>query len=143
MSFDAEGFTEIAKGSGVIKIDMAGDIMEMPYDATFYMNEAGTVAVAETPDPMEGITKYIFLSKTAAREVMTISGRQTNAVEVEGVLLNTLASTDREEMLGSHLGAIGSDAVSDADGLAKAIEEVPQRSADLSMKLLAQMMAAF
>lgn len=143
MSFQAEGFQPIGQGSGVIALDMGGEVIEMPYAATFHLNSAGTVALAETVDEASGETKLLFLSRTPSQEVMTFSGQRTGAVPVEGVLLNTLASDDRDALLAAHLRAVGGEAVVDREGLAAAIESAPRRSADLTMKLMAQMMAAF
>ena len=140
MSFDSEGFAETGTGSGTIRVDMGGGFVdETPYDATFYLNAAGTVAAASAD--AGGVTKWMFLSKTGSGDVVTTSGRQTSAADVEGTLLNSVASEDRDELLAGHLEQAGG-AVADP-GLKDAIAEAPQRSADLAVKLMQQMMAQF
>ncbi len=138
MSFASEGFVEFAQSSGVITMDMGDESIEMPYDAKLFINAAGTIAAAETD---EG--KLLFLSKTATQEVLTFGGRRTGAAPIEGVLLNTVASEDTEELLAAHVGALAGGAIADAEALKAGIKTAPERSAALTMKLLAQMMAAF
>lgn len=143
MSFATEGFVQFGKGEGVIAMDFGGEKVEMPYSAVFYLNRARTVALAETSDPEGGEAKVLFLSRTAAQEVMTFGGQRTGAAPVDGVLLNTVASTDREALLTAHLQAVGGQALVDEAGLKQAVESAPRRSAELTMKLMAQLMAAF
>jgi hypothetical protein len=138
MGFDREGFAPIGTGSGTVRLDMGGFPMEMPYDASFYLGAGGTVAAASAKDVDTGQTKWMFLSRTPARDVITISGRNPGAVEVEGVLLNTVASEDRDALLAAHQEAAPGARPDPA--LKDAIRDAPQRSADLTMKLMAQLM---
>lgn len=142
MSFITEGFETIGSASGTISMDFDGEAFEMPYEATLYVNAAATVAAAESSDPASGEAKYLFLSQCPGRDVLTGSGHSTNAAEVEGTLVNSVAATDREELLAAHLQA-AENPQADGAALATAVAEAPKRWADLSMKLMAQLMAAF
>jgi len=141
MSFVADGFETIGNASGTISMDFDGEAIEMPYEATLYLNGDATIAAAETADP-SGEAKYLFLSKCPGRDVLTGTGHSPNAVDVEGTLVNCLDSTDRDALLASHKQA-ADNPQADGAALSAEIAEAPSRWADLSMKLMAQLMAAF
>ena len=142
MSFDSEHFEETGTGAGTVHMEMMGQKMDMPFEGTYYLNGAGTIAAAAAD--VGGRVGWVFLSATGTRDVMTVMSKGGgDPVEIDGTLLNITQSEDRDELLASHLAAVGDDAVADPDGLKAAIQDSAQRAADLSSKALDLMMKAF
>lgn len=137
------GFHHFGGSNGILRIDMMGDEMEVPFRAKFYIDAAGEVAAAgaEMPDG----EKWLFLSRAETGDVYTQSGSRDGEMEVkkfpkEITRLVTTTKTDREGVLIKHIIACGAGKKADKDGLKRDIARAPQKAADLAVEGMKQLM---
>ena len=141
MGFEEQGFTRTGEGNGVVRLEMMGEVMEMPYEAVFHRNAAGTVAAALAAGE-DGSDSWMYLStRTSGGDAITIGGERDSCIEIEGVLLTTVDGGDRDTTLAAHLAGAG-ELVSDPASLDAKIAEAPQRSANLTVAVMLELMQA-
>jgi hypothetical protein len=91
---------------------------------------------------------YIFLSKTASGEIMTIPGNQEGLVEmeIEGVhkLMSVPENAPFERFYEMHIEALGDeDPIPDEAWLREEVPKLPDRTMKIVMKILESVFAAF
>ncbi len=140
MSFDDRGFESRGDAEGVVTIDMMGEVEEMPWTGTLYVDAAGQVGAL--CDATSGEERWLFVSHGAEKRYLSFPGQRNGGVEVGGVFLTNTADSDRDAVLAAHLAAAGDDLTADADALITSLKAAPQDAVDLSMQLLAALQQA-
>jgi len=141
-----EGFEEFIKTEGMLNIEVMGMKQEVPYKAHCYMNSKRTMGYAEMIAAGKG--GYIFLSKTASGEIVTIPGNQEGIVEmeIEGIykLMSVPENAPFERFYEKHIEALGEeDPIPDEAWLREEVPKLPDRTMAIVMKLLESVFAAF
>ena len=143
MTWDGRSFHQFGNSSGILRIDMMGDELELPYRAQFYVDSFGEIAAAGAQMP-DG-ERWIFLSRTEGGDVYTQSGKRDGDVELLKVRsktrLVTTTKTERDGVLMSHIIACGAGIKADKEGLKRDIARAPQKAADLSVDVMKKLAA--
>lgn len=139
MTWASRDFHQFGNAGGILRIDMMGDEMEVPYRAQFYIDSFSEIAAASAQMP-DG-EKWLYLSRTEAGDVYTQSAKRDSDVDLGKARLVTTVKTDRDGVLMSHIIACGSAIKPDTEGLKKDITRAPQKTADLAMQVMKKMMA--
>ncbi len=139
MTWASRDFHQFGNAGGILRIDMMGEEMELPYRAQFYIDSFGEIAAAAAQMP-DG-EKWLFLSRTEDGDVYTQSANRDGDVDLGKARLVTTVKTDRDGVLMSHIIACGTGIKADKEGLKKDITRGPQKAADLAMKVMKKMMA--
>lgn len=140
MSFDALGFASRGDAEGVVTLDMGGEVEEMPWSGTLYVDAAGQIGAL--CDATSGDERWLFVSHGADKRYLSFPGQRDGGVEVDGVFLTNTADAGRDAVLAAHLAASEGDRGADADALVTSLKAAPQDAVDLSMKLLAALQQA-
>ena len=139
MTWAGRGFHQFGNASGILRIDMMGDEMELPYRAQFYIESFGEIAAAAAQLP-DG-EKWLYLSRTEDGDVYTQTGKRDGDVDLGKTRLVTTVKTERDGILMSHIIACGAGIQADKEGLKKDITRAPQKAADLAVQVMKKMMA--
>ena len=145
MTFDDEGFEEVARGPGVLYATLMGHHDEMPYDAVHYVNAEGTIGYVDMRgEEREG---YFLLSRTASGDVVTMPGDDTEDLPRPPRRMRVRYVRDGSDLrtyYAEHLRNLRrEEPIADREALATALDELPQRSADVAMAALGDVVSGF
>jgi hypothetical protein len=144
--FKEAGFTEFSRTEGTMRIRMMGQVSEAQYTSVNHINGARNIGYCEVV--ADGKTGYIFLSRTSNGDVMTIPGDKDGPLPfpMEGFHCIMVAREDGpvENFYDGHIQGFGDlEPVMDEAFLKEEVPKLPQRSADVAVRLLEIMMGTF
>lgn len=141
MDFETEGFAEISRTQGKLRVEMEGKVEEKEYTAVNYVNRAGTIAYSEVT--VDGKPDCVFVSRTVDGIVLTMPGEQTGPAPfpVEGyrTLTSVASGSGTKAFYDEHIQALGEEhPLADRPWLEKEVPGMGQRALDVTMKIFAQ-----
>ena len=139
MTWDGRSFHQFGNAGGILRVEMMGEEMEIPYRAQFYIDSFGEIAAAAAQMP-DG-EKWLYLSRTEGGDVYTQSAKRDGDVDLGKARLVTTVKTDRDGVLMSHIIACGSSIKADEEGIKRDITRAPQKAAELGIQVMKKMMA--
>ena len=143
--FSDAGFKEFSQTDGTAKMAMMGQSEEIKYRSKNFINADGTIGYAEIM--VDDVIDYMFLSKTAEGDVLTISGEEEGDMPspVEGYLAFTVAPREStcDNIYDEHMKALeGHKAIADEAWLKDETPRLPQRAMDIITKAMETMLSA-
>jgi hypothetical protein len=143
--FKAEGFAMFLETKGLALITFMDDNQEIPYNAKCFINPKGTMAYAEVD--IKERHEFIFLSKTAKGDVLTMTGDQPGPLPIQApgyfAVYGAAPDSPVETCFVTHLKALGEEApLVDQDWLKVETPKLPQKTLDIAMIAMGQVMEA-
>lgn len=138
MGIDEEGFSEVSRSEGRLKLVFEGKAEEKDFRSRNFLNRAGTIGYAVVE--VDGRPDHIFISDTAQGMVITMPGEQTgpSPLPVEGyaAISTVKAESPVGEYYAAHREALaGKEPLANAEWFREGLPGLPQRALDVSMRM--------
>jgi len=143
--FNAEGFAMFLETKGLALITFMDENQEIPYNAKCFINSKSTMAYAEVD--IKERHEFIFLSKTAKGDVLTMTADQSGPLPVQApgyfAVFGAAPDSPIETCFVAHQKALGGEAPQvDQDWLKVETPKLPQKTLDIAMIAMGQVMEA-
>jgi hypothetical protein len=143
--FKAEGFTKYLETKGICLVTFMDENTEIPYDAKCFINPKGTMGYAEVD--IKEKHEFIFLSKTAKGDVVTMTGDQPGPLPIQApgyfAIYGVPPDSPIEVCYATHRKALGEEApLADENWLKVETPKLPQRTLDIAMIAMGQVLEA-
>jgi len=144
--FKGENFKMFQETKGIALVKMMDDSQEMPYNAKCFINAKGTIGYAEVD--IQDRHEFIFLSKTAKGDVLTLTGEPAGALPIKAAGVHAVFTvpekTPLESIFVQHLKAFGGEVpLVDVDYLQQQVPKLPQRALDVAVAAMNELLSAF
>lgn|GEM_PF-6465976 len=143
--FKAEGFAMYDETKGICIVKFMDESTEIPYSAKCFLNPKGTIGYAEVD--IKDKHEFIFLSKTAKGDVLTMMGDQPGPLPIPApgyfAIYGVPPESPVELTFATHLKALGGEApLADENWLKAETPRLPQRTLDVAMVAMGQVLEA-
>jgi hypothetical protein len=143
--FKAEGFAMYLETKGICLVSFMDERTEIPYNAKCFINPKNTMAYAEVD--IKDKHEFIFLSKTAKGDVLTMTGDQPGPLPIQApgyfAIYGAPPESPVEMCFATHLKALSGEApVMDENWLKVETPKLPQKTLDIAMIAMGQVLEA-
>jgi hypothetical protein len=143
--FKNEAFTMFTETKGICIVAFMDERTEIPYDAKCFINPKNTIAYAEVD--IKDKHEFIFLSKTAKGDVITMTADQPGPLPIQApgyfAIFGVAPESPVEACFVTHLKALGGEAPVVEEAWLKAeTPMLPQRTLDIAMIAMGQVLEA-